>query len=55
MAKFPEAEAVLMNVLVCKKCKARNPSTAEKCRKCGYRYLRKKKKGKGAKAGGAAK
>ncbi|MCX8205814.1 MAG: 50S ribosomal protein L40e [Candidatus Micrarchaeota archaeon] len=57
MAKFPEAEAVLMSVKVCHKCKSRNPKTATKCRKCGYRYLRGKKKGKGGKgaAGGAAK
>ncbi len=49
MAKFPEAEAVILGVKICMKCKARNPATATKCRKCGYRYLRAKKKGKGAK------
>lgn len=54
MAKFPEAEASLMNVKICKKCKARNPKPAEKCRKCGYKSLRARKKGKATK-GGAAK
>ncbi|MEM3364011.1 MAG: 50S ribosomal protein L40e [Candidatus Micrarchaeia archaeon] len=55
MAKFPEAEAALSSVKVCKKCKARNPKSAIKCRKCGYKALRPKKKGKAAKGGGAAK
>jgi len=54
MARFPEAEAALMNVKICKKCKARNAKTAEKCRKCGYKALRPRKKGKAAKGGGAA-
>jgi len=50
MAKFPEAEAAIMSVKVCMKCKARNPKTVQKCRKCGYKTLRAKKKGKSAKA-----
>ncbi len=53
MAKFPEAEAHILNVMVCQKCKARNPKGATRCRKCGYTHLRMKKKGKGGKGGGA--
>ncbi len=43
MAKFPVAEHYLFSVLICKKCKARNPKGAEKCRKCHYPNLRPKK------------
>ncbi len=49
MAKFPEAESVIMGVKICMKCKTRNPKSADKCRKCGYKVLRAKKKGKTAK------
>ena len=44
MGKFPIADAELSKIWICKSCKARNRSGAEKCRKCGYRYLRPKRK-----------
>ncbi len=44
MGKFAVADAQLMNVLICKRCKARNNPGSEKCRKCGYRFLRPKNK-----------
>jgi len=43
MGKFPEADKEL-NVMICLKCKARNPMGAKKCRKCNYTYLRPKTK-----------
>ena len=49
MARFPEAEARLLDVKVCMKCNARNALKAVKCRKCGYKGLRlKNKEAKGA-------
>ncbi len=42
MAKFPEAEKELSEILVCLRCKTRNKKTATKCRKCGSKYLRRK-------------
>ncbi|MCD6279471.1 50S ribosomal protein L40e [Candidatus Micrarchaeota archaeon] len=45
MAKFPEADAELKKIWICKKCKARNKVGVKKCRKCGYPYLRPKKMG----------
>jgi len=44
MARFPEAEARLLNVRICMKCNARNALKAAKCRKCGYKGLRLKNK-----------
>ncbi|MDH7594222.1 MAG: 50S ribosomal protein L40e [Methanomicrobiales archaeon] len=44
MAKFPEAEARLLNVKICMKCNARNPVRATRCRKCNYGHLRPKNK-----------
>ena len=44
MAKFPEAEARLLNVKVCMHCNARNAIRATSCRKCGYQNLRPKNK-----------
>ena len=44
MARFPEAEARLLNVKICMKCNARNPMKARVCRKCGYKGLRPKSK-----------
>lgn len=44
MGKFPIADIQLTSVWVCRRCKARNKKGAEKCRKCGYRHLRVKKK-----------
>ncbi|MCD6357616.1 MAG: 50S ribosomal protein L40e, partial [Thermoproteales archaeon] len=34
MARFPEAEARMLNKLICMKCNARNPLKATKCRRC---------------------
>ncbi len=42
MAKFPEAEARLLNVKICMKCNARNAMRATRCRKCNYPFLRTK-------------
>ncbi len=47
MPRFPEAEKRLLNKLICMKCNARNPIGARKCRRCGYKGLRKKGKAKG--------
>ncbi|VVB67550.1 50S ribosomal protein L40e [Candidatus Norongarragalina meridionalis] len=51
MGKFPIADKAFTNVLVCKKCKARNPKGSVRCRKCNYPNLRpkraKKKEAKG--------
>jgi large subunit ribosomal protein L40e len=44
MARFPEAEKRLFHHKVCRKCKARNPWLAKKCRKCGSKALRPKRK-----------
>jgi len=44
MGKFPIADLQITSIWVCKKCKARNRAGAKKCRKCGYGYLRAKKK-----------
>ena len=35
MGKFPEADAELMKIVVCRKCKTRNKKGAKKCRECG--------------------
>lgn len=44
MARFPEAEAKLLNVKICMRCNARNAMRATRCRKCGYQNLRPKNK-----------
>ncbi len=44
MGKFPEADAEITGVLICMRCKARNPKNAKRCRKCGSPYLRPKRK-----------
>jgi large subunit ribosomal protein L40e len=44
MARFPEAEARLLNVKVCMRCNARNAVRATRCRKCGSDELRPKSK-----------
>jgi large subunit ribosomal protein L40e len=44
MGKFGLADELLVNVWVCRRCKARNRARVEKCRKCGSRYLRVKRK-----------
>jgi large subunit ribosomal protein L40e len=48
MARFPEAEARLLNVRICMRCNARNAIRATSCRKCGYKNLRTKNKEKKA-------
>lgn len=35
MGKFPEGDAELMQIVICRKCKSRNRKTRDKCRKCG--------------------
>ena len=51
MGKFPIADKAFNSTLVCRKCKARNPKGAVRCRKCDYPNLRpkraKKKEAKG--------
>jgi large subunit ribosomal protein L40e len=44
MGKFPIADAEIAKIQICKRCKARNSTNAEKCRKCGYGVLRQKNK-----------
>ena len=46
MGKFPLADQVLTRMVICRKCKARNKTGIEKCRKCGSVYLRPKRKDK---------
>tara|TARA_Y100000758_G_scaffold281822_1_gene229636 strand:- start:2627 stop:2776 length:150 start_codon:yes stop_codon:yes gene_type:complete len=48
MARFPEAEARLLEKKICMKCNARNAYKAVKCRKCDSKQLRPKaKEGRG--------
>lgn len=42
MARFPEAEARLLNKKICMKCYARNAPRANRCRKCKSKQLRQK-------------
>jgi large subunit ribosomal protein L40e len=44
MGKFAIADAKISEIWVCRKCKARNPRGAERCRKCFYTHLRPKRK-----------
>jgi len=44
MGKFAEADAVISNIFICRKCKARNKRNSKKCRKCGSIYMRPKRK-----------
>ena len=44
MGKFTLADAELAKIMICKRCKARNRLGADKCRRCGYAYLRPKRK-----------
>ena len=48
MARFPEAEARLLNKKVCMKCGALNAPKAERCRRCRSKELRvKAREGRG--------
>jgi len=44
MGKFPEGDAEISKIVICKRCKTRNKKTVPKCRKCGSSYLRPKRK-----------
>ena len=44
MASFEEAEARILDKMICMRCNARNPERADSCRKCGYKKLRPKAK-----------
>ncbi len=44
MGKFPEADARIAQINVCRKCKTRNTRGVEKCRKCGSSYMRPKRR-----------
>ena len=44
MGRFAIADAQIMKIWICRKCKTRNARGAEKCRKCGCRHLRPKRK-----------
>ncbi|MGV8176587.1 MAG: 50S ribosomal protein L40e [Candidatus Bilamarchaeaceae archaeon] len=44
MGKFPEADAQISKITICRRCKARNKAGIEKCRKCGSVYMRPKRK-----------
>jgi large subunit ribosomal protein L40e len=46
MARFEESERRNLDMLICRKCNARNPKSAERCRKCGSKQLRRKHKEK---------
>ncbi|MEM3030735.1 MAG: 50S ribosomal protein L40e [Candidatus Micrarchaeia archaeon] len=44
MGKHALADAVIAQIWICRKCKARNKRGVEKCRRCGYQWLRPKRK-----------
>jgi large subunit ribosomal protein L40e len=44
MASFEQAEARILDKMICMRCNARNPERADSCRKCGYKKLRPKAK-----------
>jgi large subunit ribosomal protein L40e len=44
MASFEEAEARILEKMICMRCNARNSQEATRCRKCGYKNLRPKAK-----------
>jgi len=46
MARFEEAERRNLDTFVCRKCNARNPKGAKRCRKCNSDQLRRKHKEK---------
>lgn len=42
MARFEQAEARILEKTICMRCNARNSPRADRCRKCGYKNLRRK-------------
>jgi len=44
MGKFPEGDAMLATIAICRRCKTRNKRHVEKCRKCGSVFLRPKRR-----------
>ncbi len=44
MGKFPEADARIAEINICRKCKTRNRNTVDKCRNCGSPYMRPKRR-----------
>jgi ubiquitin-large subunit ribosomal protein L40e len=44
MGKFPEADSELVKISICRKCKTRNKKGTPKCRKCGSKFMRPKRK-----------
>lgn len=44
MGKFPAADAEIIKIKICRKCKGRNSANSVKCRRCGYTFLRPKNK-----------
>lgn len=44
MGKFPVADAEIIKIMICRKCKSRNSIHNKKCRKCGSTFLRHKNK-----------
>jgi large subunit ribosomal protein L40e len=44
MASFDAAVERTLEKQICMRCNARNPVRADKCRKCGYKHLRRKSK-----------
>ncbi len=44
MGKFPEADAEISKIAICRRCKTRNKKTLSKCRNCGSVFLRPKRK-----------
>jgi len=44
MGKIPEADSEIAKIVICRSCKARNKVGVTKCRRCGYKALRPKKR-----------
>ena len=44
MGKFGLADEALTRIWICRRCKGRNKAGVAKCRRCGCRYLRTKRK-----------
>ncbi|MFB6280716.1 MAG: 50S ribosomal protein L40e [Haloferacaceae archaeon] len=44
MPKFEVATERRLEKQICMRCNARNPTRADRCRKCGYKNLRPKSK-----------